>query len=80
MLLKKSLSTLQERIINTRETIVITNGFNDAKNILLIDDAVGSGSTMMRLPKIRFLMGKSCKIYGFTLVGSFKGFDVVREI
>ena len=34
---------------------------------------------MMRLPKIRFLMGKSCKIYGFTLVGSFKGDLMLSE-
>ena len=78
---QKSLSSLQERIINAKETIVIKNGLNDVKNILLIDDAVGSGSTMNETAKkIRILMGKSCKIFGFTLVGSFKGFDVIREI
>ncbi len=78
---QKSLSTLEERIANARETIVIKNGLNNMKNILLIDDAVGSGSTMNETAKkIRVFMGKSCKIYGFTLVGSFKGFDVIREI
>ena len=78
---QKSLSTLQERIINAKETIVIRNGLNDVKNILLVDYAVGSGSTMNETAKkIRILIKKSCKIYGFTLVGSFKGFDVIREI
>ena len=54
---------------------------NKYKNVLLIDDAVGSGATMnetaMQLRK-RGLVDS--QIVGLAITGSFKGFDVISEI
>lgn len=76
---QKSLSKLSERIENAQETIVV-NKVVKARNVLLIDDAVGSGATLNESArKIR----ESCdvkNVYGYAVVGSLKGFDVISVI
>ena len=50
-------------------------------NILLIDDAVGSGATLnetARQIKTKGLCGG--RLIGLAITGSFKGFDVISEI
>lgn len=50
-------------------------------NILLIDDAVGSGSTLNETAKqIREKGVCDGKIIGLAITGSFKGFDVISEV
>ncbi len=78
---QKSLSTLQERITNARETIFFMNQHASFDHILLIDDAVGSGATMNETArKFKETDSGIQKVIGFGLVGSFKGFDVIREV
>lgn len=77
---QKTLSKLEDRIENARYSIVVedTGSF---KNILLIDDAVGSGATMnetARQIKVRRML--SGKIIGLAITGSFKGFDIISEV
>ena len=49
--------------------------------MLLIDDATGSGATLNEVSKkIRKLAVGKIKIIGYTVVGSYKGFDVISEI
>ena len=50
-------------------------------NILLIDDAVGSGATLNETAA-QIKRKKLChgKIIGLAVVGSFKGFDVISEV
>ncbi|OGK15446.1 hypothetical protein A2774_05090 [Candidatus Roizmanbacteria bacterium RIFCSPHIGHO2_01_FULL_39_12c] len=43
---QKSLAKLEDRIINARDTIFITSEIRTFKNVLLIDDAAGSGASM----------------------------------
>lgn len=78
---QKTLSTLAERVTNARDTIFVKNPNTRFNNILLIDDAVGSGATMnevaLKLKESGMITGS---IIGFGLVGSFKGFDVIREV
>ncbi len=50
------------------------------KNILLIDDAVGSGATMNETAKQIKNKGIAKKIIGIAITGSFKGFDVISEV
>lgn len=77
---QKTLNKLPDRIENAKNTIVIeeNSSFN---NILLIDDAIGSGSTMNETAK-KIRDKKICrgKIIGLALTGSFKGFDVISEV
>lgn len=77
---QKTLSKLVDRVENAKRTFFVEEKekFN---NILLIDDAVGSGSTMNEIArKIIERQIINGKIYGIAITGSFKGFDVISEI
>lgn len=76
---QKSLNKLEERINNAENTFII-KGNVSYNNLLLIDDAVGSGSTLNQISgKIkRKELAKS--IIGLAIVGSYKGFDVITDI
>jgi DNA-binding Lrp family transcriptional regulator len=77
---QKTLSKLEDRIINARETIVVDDT-SKYTNILLIDDAVGSGATLNEVAKkIRQKGICSGKIIGLAITGSVKGFDVISEV
>jgi DNA-binding transcriptional ArsR family regulator len=77
---QKTLSKLTDRIENASKTIFIQEQ-NIYKNILLIDDAVGSGSTINETArKLREKKIVKEKIIGLALTGSFKGFDVISEV
>lgn len=77
---QKTLTKIEDRIQNARNTIIVDDN-NKHKNILLIDDAVGSGSTLnetaLQIKRRGICTGK---IYGLAIVGSFKGFDVISEV
>ena len=77
---QKSLGKLEDRIENARVTIFVEESrvFN---NILLIDDAIGSGATMNETAK-KIREQKICnrKLIGLAVTGSFKGFDVISEV
>ncbi|MFH0856463.1 MAG: HTH domain-containing protein [bacterium] len=77
---QKTLNKLEDRIENARETIIVDEK-NAHKNILLIDDAVGSGATLNETAaKIKDKRICHGKIIGLALTGSFKGFDVISEV
>ena len=77
---QKTLSKLEERIENARKTIVVEDR-GIFENILLIDDAVGSGATLQEVAaQIRKKGLCKGKIIGLAIVGSFKGFDVISEV
>lgn len=78
---QKTLSQLEERIINARNTIFMKRTENSYIKILLIDDAAGSGSTFNETArKFKNITAGKNKIIAFAIVGSFKGFDVIREV
>jgi DNA-binding Lrp family transcriptional regulator len=77
---QKTLSRLEDRIENARKTIIVEDTGN-YENILLIDDAVGSGSTLNETAaQIRRKGLCRGKIIGLAIAGSFKGFDVISEV
>ena len=77
---QKTLSKLEDRIENAKQTIIVQDN-NSYKNILLVDDAVGSGATINETAK-QIKQKNLCtgQIIGLTITGSFKGFDVISEI
>ena len=77
---QKTLTKIEDRIINAKETIEV-NTQGAFTNILLIDDAVESGSTLNEVAK-KVRQKNLCKgkIIGLAIVGSFKGFEVISEI
>lgn len=77
---QKTLNKLQDRIDNIDKTVFI-DGNKIFNNILLIDDAVGSGATLNQIAKkIKAKKLVKGKIIGLALTGSFKGFDVISEV
>lgn len=77
---QKTLTKLEDRIENAARTIVVEDS-GSYNNILLIDDAVGSGATLNETAKqIRTKGLCKGKIIGLAITGSFKGFDVISEV
>lgn len=77
---QKSLSKLADRIENARYSLVVKDS-SKHDNILLIDDAVGSGATLNETARqIREMGICQGKIIGLAITGSFKGFDVISEV
>lgn len=77
---QKTLNKLVDRIENAKKTIVVEDN-SKYKNILLIDDAVGSGATLNETAK-KIREKKICqgKIISVAITGSFNGFDVISEV
>ncbi|MFA7445341.1 MAG: hypothetical protein WCY89_05290 [Flavobacteriaceae bacterium] len=76
---QKSLNKLEERIRNAENTFII-KGLVKHKNLLLIDDAVGSGSTLNQIAGKIKTKNIAQNIIGLAIVGSFKGFDVITDV
>lgn len=76
---QKSLNKLEERITNAENTFAI-KGLAQYKNLLLIDDAVGSGSTLNQIARKIKAKNIAQNITGLAVVGSFKGFDVITDV
>lgn len=76
---QKTLPKLNQRIENARNTIFVKDRDSNYQNILLIDDAVGSGSTLNETAT-KLKQNTNKKIYGFAVVGSYKGFDIISEV
>ncbi|WP_310555299.1 hypothetical protein [Flavobacterium sp.] len=76
---QKSLNKIEERINNAQNTFVI-KGNVSYNNLLLIDDAVGSGSTLNQISGKIKRKELAKNIIGLAIVGSYKGFDVITDV
>lgn len=76
---QKSLNKLAERITNAENTFAVSEKIK-YKHLLLIDDAVGSGSTLNQVAGKIKQKGIAKKITALAIVGSFKGFDVITDV
>jgi len=78
---QKTLRKLEDRIINANKTIAINPNQELKSNVLIVDDATGSGATLNETAgKIRQFAKGKIKIIGYSVVGSYKGFDVISEV
>jgi hypothetical protein len=76
---QKSLNKLEERINNAENTFTIPEKIKYNK-VLLIDDAIGSGSTLNQIAGKIKQKGIAKSVTGLAVVGSFKGFDVITDV
>jgi sugar-specific transcriptional regulator TrmB len=77
---QKTLKKLDERIENVKNTLMVDEK-NKFGNILLIDDAVGSGATLNEVAKqIKSKRLNKNIIIGLAITGSYKGFEVISEV
>jgi hypothetical protein len=76
---QKSLNKLEERIRNAENTFSVASN-SHYKHLVLIDDAVGSGSTLNEIAGKIKNKKIAEKITGLAVVGSFKGFDVITDV
>jgi predicted amidophosphoribosyltransferase len=76
---QKSLSKMNERIRNAENTFAVVDN-RHFKHVLLIDDAVGSGSTLNQIAEKIKNKEVAKKVTGLAIVGSFKGFDVITDV
>ena len=77
---QKSLAKLEERIENAKTTLFVRDRQVTQKRILVIDDAVGSGATLEAIAEKIKEVNQATKVHGFAVVGSLKGFEVIREV
>lgn len=78
---QKTLRKLEDRIINAKQTIAVNPRQVIDSNVLIIDDAAGSGATLNEIAKkIKNISPKKVKVIGYSVVGSFKEFDVISEV
>jgi len=77
---QKTLNKLEDRVENARTTIIVDDE-QKYNNILLVDDAVGSGATLNETAA-QIKTNGLChgKIIGLAITGSYKGFDVISEV
>ncbi len=76
---QKSLSKLDERIVNAENTFMISDK-RTFKHIILIDDAIGSGATLNQIAGKIKNKKVAEKVTGLAIVGSLKGFDVLTDV
>lgn len=76
---QKALSKIYERVANAKNTFVVPQQ-DKYQHLLIIDDAVGSGSTINEIA-IKIKEKKIAKeITGLAITGSYKGFEVISEL
>lgn len=77
---QKGLSHLSERLANARASLIVEET-KQYGTVLLIDDAIGSGATMYEIGRqIRTKNICTESLIGLGIVGSFKGFDIIKEL
>lgn len=76
---QKTLNKLADRVINAEQTLVV-EGNQQYEKVLLIDDAVGSGSTLNEVARQLKRKKMAKKVVGVAITGSLKGFDVISEV
>lgn len=76
---QKTLKKLEDRIANAKNTIMVEEQ-RVFENVLLIDDATGSGASLQETTKKLTEKKLAKNVYGLAIVGSYKGFEVISEV
>jgi len=76
---QKTLNKLEDRVLNAKSTIIVDDT-KKYKKVLLIDDALGSGSTLNETARKIKHQGNAEIVIGLAITGSFSGFEVISEV
>lgn len=78
LIAQKTLKRLDDRILNASQTFIVESD-TQYQNVLIIDDALGSGATLNEIGKqiIQKNIAQTC--YGLVLVASPSGYEVINE-
>ncbi len=79
LIAQKTLKSLDDRILNASQTF-IAESTHKYKNVLIIDDALGSGATLNEIGKQLIQKGIAKTCYGLVLVASPSGYEVINEV
>lgn len=79
LIAQKTLKSLEDRILNAAETFIIESR-GKYKNVLIIDDALGSGATLNEIAKQIKQKNIAQNCYGLVLVSSPSGYEVINEV
>lgn len=79
LIAQKTLKSLDDRVLNASQTFIVES-INNYNNILIIDDALGSGATLNEIAKqiLQKQIANNC--YGLVLVASPSGYEVINEV
>jgi hypothetical protein len=77
---QKSLSKISERIDNASNTIFLTVPRQIYRNVLIIDDAIGSGGTVNEIARKLKAEANVRKCHAYAVVGSYKDLDVISAV
>jgi predicted amidophosphoribosyltransferase len=76
---QKTLKRLADRIENADATFVVASNAS-YQNVLVIDDAVGSGASINQIATKLKARGVAKEVIGFAITGSLNDFDVISEV
>ncbi len=76
---QKALNQIEDCISNARASIIVKEK-RQFDNILLIDDAVGSGATINETAARLKFKNTGKKVFGLAVTGRFNGFDVIQDV
>lgn len=78
LIAQKTLKSLEDRVLNAAQTFIVESQ-HKYDNILIIDDALGSGATLNEIAKQIKQKGIARNCYGLVLVSSPSGYEVINE-
>lgn len=79
LIAQKTLKTLDDRVLNAEQTFVVESN-NKYDNVLIVDDALGSGATLQEIAKQILYKKIAKKCYGLALVASPSGYEVIQDV
>lgn len=79
LIAQKTLKSLEDRVLNAAQTFIVESP-KQYNNVLIIDDALGSGATINEIAKQIKQKGIARDCYGLVLVSSPSGYEVINEV
>ncbi len=79
LIAQKTLKSLEDRLLNASQTFIVESR-EHYDNVLIIDDALGSGATLNEIAKQIKQKNIANNCFGLVLVSSPSGYEVINEV